>query len=281
MSKPTVTVIIPCKDDGEFIRETLDSVVAQTYSPIEVVIVDDGSIDIKTCSILDTLKSRFTIIYEKSSRGPAAARNIGIKNSTGEFVLPLDSDDIIAPTYIEKAVNVALTNHNIGIVYCEAEFFGKRKGKWELPPFSSKQMALDNCIFATALFRRSDWEAVGGYDERLVHGNEDYDFWLSIIEKDREVYCIQETLFFYRIKSVSRSTKFANGTVDEIAATYHRIYQNHPRFFNMHMYEILRERIVLSNINAKYSRLVNHLRRFGLHKMAYFLYRQTNKIFGD
>mgnify|MGYP003266360142 CR=1 FL=1 len=136
-----------------------------------------------------------------------AARNDGIVKARGRYILPVDSDDIICSTYIEKAVDIIHKNPKIGIVYCEAEYFGDKNGKWDLPKYSLKEMLKENCIFVTALFRRSDWEKVGGYKDYVSNSTEDYDFWLALIENGAIVYQIPEILFKYRIRENSRSAK--------------------------------------------------------------------------
>lgn len=278
---PKVSVIIPCKNDGLFINETILSIREQTYKNIEIIIVDDGSDDPSTKLALKSLETSCKIIYQPISRGPSAARNCGIRESVGTYILPLDSDDLIGPTYIEKAVNILNNNPNVGIVYCEAEFFDKRSGKWALPEFSLKTMALDNCIFVSALFRKEDWLAVGGYDEHLIHGNEDYDFWLSILEKNRDVHRIDETLFFYRIKSHSRSSKFAGSSIDVITDTYYRIYQNHPNFFHNNMREIIRQRIVLAKAASRYWRIEQIANKLKVRAIARYFFIKINRLTGS
>ena len=159
--------------------------------------------------------------------GPAIARNKAIDFCSGDFILPLDSDDLIAPTYIEKATNIIEQDQNIGIVYCLADRFGSAKGIWRLPKFDIGKMLVSNIIFVTSLFRKDDWKAVGGFDETFQNGIEDYDFWLSILEMGRGVYRIPEILFHYRIKKSSRNQKF--GRNPELLKKYFSIIQQKHR----------------------------------------------------
>lgn len=246
---PKVCVIIPCFNDGLYIKESIASVRCQTHKKIEIVVVNDGSTDSETLKVLDSLKNeKDLIVIDSINMGPSHARNLGIKSNNSEYILPLDSDDLIGPTYIEKALNIFKTKPEIGIVYCKAEFIGLKSGPWDLPEFSKEIMAWDNCIFNAGLFRRSDWEKSGGYDESLIYGSEDYDFWLSLLELNRGVYCIPEVLFYYRIKSQSRSTIFATTSLDQKVKMYHKIFLNHQDFFIKNIEYIYRKRLDLEHV---------------------------------
>lgn len=228
-----VSVIIPCYNDGQYITKSITSVLKQTYPYIEIIVVDDGSTDEATKRILRGLVDEKIKVIYASNQGPAAARNKGIALSTGEYILPLDADDIIAPTYIEKAVKAIEEDPTRGIIYCEAEFFGRQRGKWNLPPYSLKRMLVDNVIFVTALFRKEDWVLVGGFDVEIKGGMEDYDFWLSLIERGRAVYQLPETLFYYRKKKDSRTVAF-HQELETVAETYAYIYKKHKELYEKH-----------------------------------------------
>jgi glycosyltransferase involved in cell wall biosynthesis len=230
---PLVSIIMPCFNDGAYLAEALDSVSEQTHRPLEVLIINDGSTDAYTNRLLTNLARPSTTVINTNHIGPAAARNAGIRAAEGKYVLPLDADDKIHPQYIEKGVAVLEDQPNVGVVYCQAEYFGMRKGKWDLPSYSIEQMVFDNIIFVTALFRREDWEAVGGFDESMANGLEDYDFWLSLLEAGRDVVQLPEVLFFYRIKSNSRTNRFVS-EAEAMKETYQQIYRNHPKFYSQY-----------------------------------------------
>lgn len=203
-----VSVVIPVYNvKPEYIQEAIDSVLNQTYKNIEIIVVNDGSTNNETLEYLQTLDNEKIKLINQENKGLSMARNTGVTYSCGKYILPLDSDDKIASTYIEKAVNIIENNSKIGIVYCEAEFFGLKEGKWNLPKYNLPDILIGNCIFCTALFRKSDWEKVGGYKKEMIYGWEDYEFWLSLIELGVEVYCIPEVLFFYRQHVVSMVTQ--------------------------------------------------------------------------
>ena len=240
-----VSVITPCYNDGQYLNDAIRSVREQTYPNIEIVVIDDGSDDPETLNVLDALPSDIVVLHTQHAR-PAGARNYGIANCTGTYILPLDADDQIEPTYIEKAVAVLDQNPSCGIVYCEADLFGEKHGKWDLPEYSFENFLLDNIIFVTSLFRKSDWEQVGGFNTNMKAGMEDYDFWLSILALGRTVHQFPETLFHYRIKKDSRTSNFQSNYL-EIQKTYRTIYENHHDFYikNMDAYaNVLRDALI-------------------------------------
>lgn len=118
---PAVSVIIPCYNQGAFIKEAVDSVLAQTFQDFEIIIVNDGSSDAKTNEFLSNFTApKTTVLSLAENQGPSVARNVAIKAAKGKYILPLDADDKIAPTYLEKAFNVLEQNISVGIVYCKA-----------------------------------------------------------------------------------------------------------------------------------------------------------------
>jgi len=125
-----VSVVIPCFNQSDFLLDAIKSVMNSTYKNIEVIIVNDGSTD-KTPDDISNLLSPFEniVLINQQNSGVCVARNNGITKASGEYILPLDADDKIAKTYIEKAISVLENNPDIGIVYCEAEFFGNDKNK--------------------------------------------------------------------------------------------------------------------------------------------------------
>jgi glycosyltransferase involved in cell wall biosynthesis len=204
---PLVSVVIPCYNLGQYLREALDSVRAQTLRGIEIVIVDDGSTEAATLAILAELNLEGVTVLRTVNQGLSAARNAGIAAATGRYILPLDADDRIAPRFLEQAAAVLEADPDMGIVYGRVELFGEACGIWEQPGFSLPEMLLGNLIVATALFRRVDWERLGGYRVKMVYGWEDWDYWLAIIASGRKVLRLPEVVFYYRIRNGSMTTR--------------------------------------------------------------------------
>lgn len=207
---PKVSVVIPCYNLGRYLDEAVDSVLGQDFASFEIVVVDDGSDEPETCRLLDGYRRPNTTLVRTQNRGVSAARNAGIAEAQGQYILPLDADDLIAPAYLRQAVAVLDACPKVGIVYCGAELFGELSGPWEMPEFSLPHQLLDNLIFSAAMFRRRDWEVVGGYDEKMAHGWEDWDYWLRLLGFGRQVVRLPGTLFAYRIRRGSRERQLTN-----------------------------------------------------------------------
>lgn len=239
-----VSVVIPCLDAGAYLDGAVRSALAQTWADVEVVIVDDGSRDPATLHLLDAADWPRTRVLRQANAGPSAARNRAIREASGEYILPLDADDTIEPTYVEKAVAVLDARPHVGCVYCKAMKFGAESGPWDLPPYTLDRLVVDNVIFVTALFRKLDWQAIGGFNEHLRHGMEDYDFWVRMIASGKDVVQLDEFLFNYRVQEHSRTTRFQGG-VDGKVATYAAIFRDNQMFFATHAEAIFRHRFDL------------------------------------
>lgn len=225
---PIVSVVIPCYNQGQYLDGAVESVLSQTYQNFEIIVINDGSTEPETKEILKNYQKPKTSIIHTENQGVIAARNQAIEASQGKYILPLDADDKIGSTYLEEAVQLLEANENLGIVYCEAEFFGEQIGKWELPEYNFPNILLGNMIFCSGFFRKSDWQQVNGYNPNMVDGWEDYDFWLSIIELGREVYQIPKILFYYRRKLVSRSEAIDS---EKSVSLHTYVFKNHAQLY--------------------------------------------------
>ena len=193
-----VSIVIPCFNGGGLVREAVASALAQTHADVEVVVVDDGSTDPVTLAALEGVDAGPARVIRQENRGLSGARNRGIEEATGDYILPLDHDDEIYPTYVAQAAAVLDEQPGVGIVYARAERFGASSGEWVLPDFTVGRMLTGNLIHASAAFRREDWRTVGGYSSALRRGYEDHDFWLKLLSLGRDVVRLDEILFRYR-----------------------------------------------------------------------------------
>ncbi|MBP0904522.1 glycosyltransferase family 2 protein [Mariniflexile gromovii] len=198
-----VSIIVPCFKQAHFLNESLQSVLNQTYPNWECIIVNDGSPDNTEIVAKQwcTKDKRFKYLY-KENGGLSSARNAGITVGTGEFILPLDADDLIHETFLEKLVPVLNNDKALAIVSCYSKFFEKNINNIvkELKPKGNDYRFLlyVNQLIATSLYRKECWEAVGGYDESMKAGFEDWEFWLAITKTGRKYKIIEEFLFYYR-----------------------------------------------------------------------------------
>ena len=209
MKNKMVTVVIPCYNQGKYLSETVNSVLASSYRPLEIIIVNDGSKD-ESLAIAQQLKNTHPEIklIDQPNGGVAKARNTGVKNATGDIILPLDGDDKIGKDYLKKGVEALINNPTVKVVYCQAvKFDGNKEKFWNLKAFSRNQLARDNMIFVSALFWKKDFEAVGGFSEDMVMGREDWEFWIKMLKKEGEVIQLPFIGFYYRLTPDSKRKK--------------------------------------------------------------------------
>ena len=204
-----ISIILPCYNQGIYLGEALESIIKQTYRNWEAIIVNDGSSDCTEEVALEYVAKDSRIHYfAQENKGVSAARNLGIEEALGKFVLPLDPDDMIAPTFIEKCMRMFKEHNDCILAYTKTSFCGVRNGYWNLPVYDDyKKLLLRNCIVCTSVFKREDCLRVGGYDENMHIGLEDWEFYIRLLQTDKKVYQVPESLFIYRIKEESRSTQ--------------------------------------------------------------------------
>lgn len=230
MAEPLISIIMPSYNQGPYLSEALESVLAQTYTNWECIIVDDGSKDhtAEVSKAYCAKDSRIQYIYQENS-GVSAARNNGVAHSKGEFVLPLDGDDKIAPEFLELTLKEIIKDRNIRVVYTDVQYFGARNDIYKLPPFSIEQLMGMNVMCVTSLFRREDFDKTGGFNTNMKEGFEDWDFWLSMFQ-DGEGTAVKtpKVLFYYRRKPVSRNNSASKSKTD-----FRRlIWENHKEMFS-------------------------------------------------
>lgn len=234
MMSKKVSIIMPCYNQGKYVREAIESVLHQTYKNIEIVCVNDASSDNSNDIIQNILSElnpdNFIYINHKENKGVVATRNEAIEIATGEYILPLDADDTIEPTYVEKAVNILDENPDVGIVYCWVNNFWKDSksqiSKWK--DFDISKELFLNSIVNTSMYRKSDFLLVGGYKSYMNKGWEDWDLWLSIIEKGFKTHLIKEVLFNYRRKFFNSRS---NSAVKSIAHLYRELLRHHTELY--------------------------------------------------
>ncbi|MDX2231177.1 MAG: glycosyltransferase family A protein [Leptolyngbyaceae cyanobacterium bins.349] len=258
---PRVSVIMPCYNQGQYLDEAIESVLAQTDQDFEIIVIDDGSTEDRTLQALQKYERSSVKVLHTANRGPAAARNLGIQHAQGQYLLPLDADDRIASTFLEKTVPLLDRHPNLGIVYTQAELFGEQTGRFDLPPYSFPEILLGNMIFNTSLYRKMDWEKTGGYNENMVWGWEDYDFWLSILELGRDVVQIPEVLYSHREVPKSRSQQM---TEADWVKSYGQIFHNHSTLYINHIQVLFEHLQTLRNdVHQTHHRL--HTTQLALH----------------
>jgi glycosyltransferase involved in cell wall biosynthesis len=215
-----VSIVIPVRNGERFVVPTLESALAQTYDPIEVLVVDDGSTD-RTAVLLEAAAARDKRIrlFRVERSGVAAARNLAISRARGELIAPLDADDLWHPEKIARQVAMMrAAPPAVGLVYCwsievdENDFVVSRIGsKSTAQGRVTEELAKGNFLenSSSPLIRRSCLDAVGGYDPSLQpHGAEDWKLYLALSEIC-EFAVIPEYLVGYRQSNGSLSRDVA------------------------------------------------------------------------
>jgi len=229
---PLVSVVIPCYRQAEYLPDAMQSVLVQTYRLWEMIVVNDGSPD-NTSDVVRDFQRRYPgyaiRLVEQVNGGLSAARNAGFSVARGTFVVPLDADDRIAPTFIARCLEEGRMNERLGFVYTNLRHFGELHDVFELPAFDANTFVhKDNTATCCALVRHAMWKEIGGYNERMREGYEDWDFWVGAIEKGWSGLRIPEPLFEYRIKHRSM-LRDANSRRPYLIA---RIVTNHPSLYD-------------------------------------------------
>ncbi|WP_395051084.1 glycosyltransferase family 2 protein [Flavobacterium sp.] len=198
-----VSIIVPCYKQAHFLNESLQSVIGQTYTRWECVIVNDGSPDNAESIAQQWCEkdSRFSYLY-KENGGLPSARNAGIKKCKGEFIVALDSDDILHRDFLIQLVPQLQSDDNLGIVSCYRYFFSKNKeniiNKYKATGSTYQDLMFENKLMPSSIYRKKCWEEVGGYDESMVKGFEDWEFWLNITKRGWKFKFVEAFLFYYR-----------------------------------------------------------------------------------
>ena len=254
----TVSVIIPAYNSGEYLSETLESVIAQTMTDWECIVVDDGSTDNTKMLVESYCAKEPRIIYlHQVNSGVSDARNNGIRQSSGKYICPLDGDDLLEKTYLEKAVRYLETHADTKHVYCYARTFGAENEVLEFPDFDYQEFLWNNQIFNYAVYRRADYDKTTGYNANMKYGLEDWDFFLSLLKPDDKVFCIKEPLYLYRKRETTRSVTLE----DHRKETLVQLYLNHPDIYGEFAKEIVYYRNQEAGLRRKVSELEAELDR--------------------
>ncbi|MDF1673840.1 MAG: glycosyltransferase family A protein [Vicingaceae bacterium] len=202
---PKVSIIIPCYNMGAYLQETLDSVTSHpNKDDYEIIIVNDGSTDEATINLLSELEKKGFSVLNQENQGLAKTRNNGIKLAKGNYILPLDADNKIRHNYISNSIKILQSQPDIDVVYGNRQHFGQENKTIKLPNFNFPLLCHKNYIDACAIYRKSIWEKVNGYDEDMpVMGYEDWDFWLRIALQGAKFHHINEVTFDYRVRNNS------------------------------------------------------------------------------
>lgn len=261
--KPIISVVIPFYNSGKYIEQTIITVLNQTFPYYEVLIVDDGSKDEASLKKLEEIEKMDTRIkvFHKHNEGLAATRDFGARHSSEctKYLMFLDDDDLIEPTFFECAYWTLETNKEASWAYADSVGFGTMEYTWN-KYFNSDKLKKVNELISEAFVRKSDFNEVKGYELREKAVNEDWNFWLKLLSKGK--YPVHMSFYgqWYRRKETGelkkasdnqkRSLEIINETASKITKEINAI--QYPRY--QYNYEIIPEEVPNLLIpTAKYS----------------------------
>ena len=232
MKQNTISIIIPCYNEGEALILAVESILNQSVLPLEIIIIDDCSTNPFTFEILEKLQNNelVQVIYSKQNVGPGIARNSGIEEAKGEWILLLDSDDLLLENVISSLQKNIEENSNADFFFWNYCLYHVSKNEKEI--VSTKVVCMDDSnqldpyklarnfiIPGCSPYRKSMWEKNSGYDPKLSKGGvEDIDFWRRVILNGAEGYHIDETLYQW-----NRQETGNNSNIDEEKYLIHRM----------------------------------------------------------
>ena len=219
-STPLVSVVVPYFEVDEYVEESIGSIFAQTYQHVEVIVVNDGSFR-EEDRVLYDLAQRFPLaLYTQQNSGLGRARNFAISQSRGKYVLTLDPDDVLEPSFTERCVEVLETRPDVCYVNCWVRYVGEEGDQWGPPdhghrPFSNEGLSLDVLNIAgsaTALFRRRVFDLGHWYSSAASPSYEDWLLYRELAASNLFGHTIPELLLRYRIRSGSMSERSVDPT---------------------------------------------------------------------
>lgn len=240
---PRVSVITPTYNRAKFLGMAIDSVLGQTYSDLEHIVIDDGSTD-DTESIIDRYRGDARLRFARQTNsGQAVARNVGLRMARGEFICFLDSDNLWKLDKLERQVRLMDENPKVDIVYGDLDTIDEEGtidvSAKQMKRYSgriTKQLLIDNFVsFNTAMTRRRCFDEMGGLNES-VRAGDDYDLWLRFSARYEFLY-VPEIFAQYRVMrdqiSSDKEKRFASNkaTIERfLAANPGLISQDQQRY---------------------------------------------------
>lgn len=222
----TVSVVIPCYNTHEHLERALASVRSQTFPVTEIILVDDGSTNPETVRFIDSIDQDVRLIRQKNG-GLPAARNVGFRHTRGDYVLPLDADDWLEPTAIEKMLGALAGGRDGAFAFCQICLEGEIHGILAKNYNFFEQMFLNQLPYCL-LMKKSVWEMIGGYDETMKRGYEDWEFNIRLGASGYFGVAVAEPLFHYRIAQSGMLLSTSNKVHGELWADIRR---RHPELY--------------------------------------------------
>ncbi len=266
--EPVISVIVPFFNSKNYIEQTITSVLNQTFPYYEILIIDDGSTDKKSLEKLDEIEKidNRIKVFHKENEGLAATRDFGATKSSEscKYLMFLDDDDVIEPTYLECAYWTLETNKEAAWAYSDSIGFEGQEYLWN-KYFYSYNLKKVNELIAQAVVRKSDFELVGGYGLKEKAVNEDWNFWLKLLAKEKKPVHMSFYGQWYRRKVAAGELHRANAnkkrTLEIINKTASQINKKveaiqYPRYnYNYDIIQEEKEDIVVSKMQENNNKI--------------------------
>jgi len=223
-----ISIVIPFFNSHATLGETLDSLSAQSFRDFEIILVDDGSTATEAQACLAALPAAVTLMRQ-TNHGLPGARNAGIRAARGEFVLPLDSDDKLAPTALAQLLAALDTHPDADLAFSWTRRFGEEDGisPMALNPF--EQLIVNEAPYCM-LMRRGLIARAGGYDETMRDGYEDWEFNIRLVALRARAIVLSDALFLYRVR---RTGMLRARSWRQHAEIWRSIRRRHPALYGL------------------------------------------------
>lgn len=229
---PKISIIIPAYQQAEYLEDCIESAYNQTVAPHEIIVINDGSTD-NTREIAERyMFKEFPLmespvkVINQVNKGLSSARNTGIMMATGDYILPLDADDMLMENAIERFTGEIMQT-NADIVAPSFQEFGKSDRQVILSGFTMEDLKVANRLGYFCAIRRSALVECGGYSPKMKWGFEDYHLWFDLFKRGKSITILQDILVKYRVKERSMIHE-ANEHADELLA---QIRKDHSTLF--------------------------------------------------
>jgi glycosyltransferase involved in cell wall biosynthesis len=267
MNGPLVSIVIPYYIHEEYLEAAVNSILNQTYKNLEVVVVFDPGKSRPPEEVLKNLpQDRLRYITQAEKSTAPNARNVGVKGSSGELILPMDADDLLHETYLEKTVGLMLKEPELAGVYTAVKMFGDRDEVYD-PEWSVKGIVTGTGgALICLLYRRELFDSVGGYNPRWRVGD-DSDFFLKACRKGFKIARLSEPLYLYRRHPASTTARSPQRDLMEMAI---QVAQDHPDVMMEYLEDIIRYK------EERYCKLEEEYSH--LHREFHKLLEQYNQL---